>query len=134
MRYVKLGKGTTVTGKNKSLNKRLYLIAAIILVLGLGSAILIYFAAENAPESVFGYEPENSKMYMHDLELYGGKANVLANDFMRWFDGLWHGTSLAFTIACITIFVSFGFLFVASRLSSHSESDDRREKKHGGAE
>jgi hypothetical protein len=71
---------------------------------------------------------------MHDLELYGGKANVLANDFMRWFVGLWHGKSLAFTIACITILISFGFVFVANRLSSHLDSDDRRGKDRGGAE
>ena len=52
-----------------NLHKRLYLIAAIILVLGLGSAILIYVAAENASDNVLGYEPENTKMYLHDLEL-----------------------------------------------------------------
>ena len=117
-----------------NLHKRLYLIAAIILVLGLGSAILIYVAAENASDNVLGYEPENSKMYLHDLELYGGKANVLANDFMRWFAGLWRGTSLALTIACITIFISFGLIFIANRLSSHLRSDNRGESNRGGTD
>jgi hypothetical protein len=116
------------------LHKRLYLIAAIILVLGLGSAIMIYLTAENASDSVLGYEPENSKMYLHDLELYGGKANVLANDFMRWFAGLWHGTSLAFTIACITLFISFWVCFVANRLPSHSKSDNRDENNRDGTD
>ena len=119
-------------GKITNLNKLFYLIAVVILVLGFGSAILIYFIARNVPESVMGYEPENSKMYMHDLELYGGKANVLANDFMRWFEGLWHGTSLALTLACITVVISFGLLFVAYRLPSHIEPDDRGENKGSG--
>ncbi|HXX81752.1 MAG TPA: hypothetical protein VEI46_09390 [Thermodesulfovibrionales bacterium] len=115
------------------MRKHLYLIAAIILLLGLGSSILIYFTAENASESVLGYEPENSKMYLHDLELYGGKANVLANDFMHWFESLWHGTSLAFTIACITVVICFGFLFVANRLPSYMKPNDGGENRGGKA-
>ena len=75
--------------KITNLQTRLYLITAIILLIGLGSAILIYLTAENDSASVLGYE--NSKMFIHDLELYGGKANVVANEFEHWFVGLWHG-------------------------------------------
>ncbi len=110
----------------------LYLISAIILLVGLGSAILIYLTAENDSDSVLGYE--DSKMYIHDLELYGGKANVLASEFMRWFVGLWHGKSLAFTVACITIFISFGFFFVANHLRSDLKSDARGENNRGGTD
>lgn len=109
--------------KTTNLQKRLYLISAIILLVGLSSSIWIYLTAENDSKQVLGYEiaggnaylitPENSKKYVHDLELYGGKANVLANEFMRWFVGLWHGKSLAFTVACIAIFISLGTFFVA---------------------
>ena len=109
--------------KTTNLQTRLYLISAIILLVGLSSSIWIYLTAENDLKRVLGYEivggnaylitPENSKQYLHDLELYGGKANVLANKFMRWFVGLWHGKSLAFTVACITIFVPLVFFFVA---------------------
>jgi hypothetical protein len=63
----------------------------------------------------------NSKMYIHDLEVYGGKANVLADEFRRWFDSLWQGKSLASTVACITIFISFGLAFVAYNLPPDSE-------------
>ncbi|SPQ02101.1 conserved hypothetical protein [Candidatus Sulfobium mesophilum] len=109
---------------------RLYLIAVTILLTGLGSAILIYLTAVDNPNDALGYEmaggnvypvtPEDSKMYMHNLELYGGKINVLANELTRWFVGLWHGKSLAFTIAFITIFASFCLFFIASHLSSGS--------------
>jgi membrane-associated HD superfamily phosphohydrolase len=116
-----------VTNQQKSR----YLITAIILLVGLGSAILIYLTAETAPDSVLGNEPKYSKMYMHDLELYGGKANVLASEFSRWFAGLWHGQSLAFTVACITIFISFGFSYVASHLPSDLKPDVRGENNGG---
>ena len=34
--------------------------------------------------------PENSKKYVHDLKLIGGNAAVFADEFSRWFIGLWH--------------------------------------------
>jgi len=110
----------------------LYLIGAIILLAGLGSAAFIYKAAMNDSSSASGYEViggfiypstgENSKKYMHDLELYGGKAAVLTDEFMRWFAGLWHGKSLALTVACITIFISLCFI-AAANLSSRTISE-----------
>jgi hypothetical protein len=117
----------------------LNIIGAIILLVGLGSSILIYRTAENDSNSVLGYEegdgsvypirPEDSKKYLRDLELYGGKANVLADEFRRWFIGLWHGESLAFTVACITFFISLGVFYAARRLPSNFKSDIRSENK-----
>ena len=111
-----------------NLKKRLYLIAAIVLLVGLSSAVLVYLTAGNESDGFSGYEagsgyvypvsPEDSKKYMHDLELYGGKANVLASELMQWFDGLWHGKSLAFTIMFISVLISSGFFLVAYRWSS----------------
>lgn len=128
--------------KITNLQTRLYLIAAIILLVGLGSAVMIYLAAENDSGSVLGYEivdghaypirPEDSKMYRHDLELYGGKLNVLADEFTRWFVGLWYGKSLAFTVACITIFIFSGFFFVANHLPSDLKSHARDESNRAG--
>ena len=115
----------------------LNIISGIILLVGLGSAILIYQTAETDSGGVLGYvvsggaiysiKPENSKVYLHDLELYGGKSAVLADEFRRWFSGLWHGKSLAFTVACIAILISFGFFFTAKQLPSRLKSDVRGE-------
>ncbi|HUJ17958.1 MAG TPA: hypothetical protein VL197_08185 [Nitrospirota bacterium] len=130
--------------KWKITNRRtcLNLISAIILLAGLGSAIFIYLTADNVLDSILGYEvaggdvypvtPDNSKMYAHDLELYGGKAAVLANDFRYWFVGLWHGRSLAFTVASITILISFGVFFVANHLPSDLPSDVQEENNRRG--
>jgi hypothetical protein len=123
--------------KRKITNReaRLYLVAMTILLVGLGSAVVIYLTAGNDSGGVLGYEviggqvyqvsPEDSKTYSHDLELYGGKLNLLTDRFTRWFAGLWHGRSLAFTVACITLVISFGFFFVAKYFSSDLKPDVR---------
>jgi hypothetical protein len=129
--------------KSKNPRKTFYLISAAILLIGLSSSVLIYLTAENYSERVLGYDmlggsvypitPEDSKKYRHDLELYGGKANVLADEFISWFDGLWHGKSLAFTLASITIFVSLVFFLVGSYLPSVPESGERDEDRRAGS-
>lgn len=118
--------------KTSRLRICLYFVVAVVLLTGLGSAVLIYRAADD-PNSVSGYEteggyaypimPEDSKMYRHDLELYGGKAIVLADDLRRWVAGLWHGKSLAFTVAFCSVFISLGFFAAARRLPSDLKSD-----------
>ena len=85
--------------------RRLKYVTTAILVVGFGTAISVYVAARARPENPLGYEPLETKKYLHDLELYGGKANVLAAEFREWFVGLWYGRQLAFTIAVITVLV-----------------------------
>ena len=115
------------------LRESLTLIGAIIMLVGLGSSIFIYQSVEDYSGGVLGYEiidgsaypirPEDSRIYRRDLELFGGKAAVVVDDFSRWFTGLWHGKSLAFTVAGISIFISFMFFFAATRLSSRTKFD-----------
>jgi hypothetical protein len=122
----------------------LNLISVIILLVGLGSAVLIYRIAENDSNSVFGYEiiggqaypimPEDSKMYLRDLQLYSGKAGVLADEFRRWFVGLWYGKSLAFTVAYITLFISFVVFYAANHLPSRLKSDVHSENNRDGTD
>jgi hypothetical protein len=123
--------------KIADLHSCLNFISAVILLVGLGSAILIYRTARSDSGNVMGYEheggsvypimPEDSKQYLRGLALYGGTANVLADKFRRWFDGLWHGKSLAFTVGCIAIFISSGIFYVANRSASSQKSDVRSE-------
>jgi hypothetical protein len=127
--------------KNADLYISLNLISAIILLVGLGGAIWIYRTAENNWYGALGYEegggsvypimPEDSKKYLRDLELYGGKANVIMDELRRGFIGLWHGKSLAFTVACTSIFISFVAFYVANHLPSRLKSDVASEKQSG---
>ena len=111
---------------------RLYLTSVIILLIGMGSAVLIYMLASDSPESLLNMELESSKMYLHDLELYGGKANILTNEFKRWFIELWVGESLAYTIGCIAIVLSYGFFHVG--YLSYSAQESNAEVHAEGAE
>src|SRR5262249_57657261 len=81
----------------------LRLAAAITSIVGFASAIWIYFTAGAAPGNPLGYEPEDSKRYLRDLERYGGKANVVAGEITEWVNGLWHGRRLAPTVGGITV-------------------------------
>ena len=122
----------------------LNLITVMILLVGLGSAVLIYRTAENDSNSILGYEiiggqaypimPEDSKMYLRDLQLYSGKAGVLADEFRRWFVGLWYGKSLAFTVAYITLFISFVVFYAANHLPSRLKSDVHSENNRDGTD
>jgi hypothetical protein len=97
---------------------RIRLITTSLLAAGLGCATAIYLTALPKAANPLGYEPEDTKKYLRDLELYGGKVNVLATEFMRWFDGLWHGRSLAFTVAWLTIIAALAFWFLSTRLAA----------------
>ncbi len=115
---------------------RLYLISAVILFTGMASSVAIYVTAGSEEEEGQQYEiiggkiypgmQERSKKYRHDLEVYGGKAAVLADDFNRWFEGLWQGRTLAFTVACISALISLGF-FLAGRYARHDGNVDVRQ-------
>jgi len=121
---------------------RLHLIAVVVLLAGLGSATLIYVTAQEGQDNALDYEmagghvytvvPEDSKKYMHDLELYGGKANVLANDFLHWFSGLWQGKSLAFTVGFIAIIASSGVILVARHMPSASQHEVHTKSNRSG--
>jgi hypothetical protein len=122
----------------------LNLASVLILVAGLGSALVIYQRAAPEAKAVLGYEeaggsvypvmPEDSKQYERSMELYGGKANLLADQLRRWFLGLWQGKSLALTVACITLLISLGIFFAANFLPPPPEPDGRHGPLPGSRE
>lgn len=119
--------------KRSSPRIRLYLVGAFILFAGLAVAALVYLTAKEDMSDNVGYEfvggnvyvtqPRDSKRYVHDLELYGGKAAVVVDDIDRWIASLWHGRRLAYTLAVFAIGLGLGCFFVAERMLDHSSSD-----------
>ena len=105
------------------------MIAAVILVLGLGGALWIYVAAALAPVDASGEDPTDSKQYQRQMELYGGKANVLAADLMRWLGSLWHGRRLALTVACATVLVAGGVWLLADPLPAEGAAGSPRARR-----
>ena len=106
-------------GKKLTPSIRCYLIGIFIFLAGLLGAAIIYFTVPDDQGDVLGYEivdgnaysimASDSKMYRHDLEHFGGKAAVFADDLNRWFSGLWKGKKLARTVAVLAIVLALGF-------------------------
>ena len=109
------------------------------LLAGFGISVFIYLTADSYENNLLGYEviggsaypirPEDSKIYQRDLQMVGGKAFVLVDQFQSWFMGLWHGKSLAFVVAGITLLIAAGFFYAANNLPSLSK-DYVRDKKN----
>ena len=103
-------------------------IAIVILVVGFGSALVIYVTATPSPANPLGYEPENSKQYLREMEVYGGKANVLASQLRQWFESLWHGKRLAITVVFLTLVLLLLYLIASTPLPPVSQSPQRERK------
>ena len=95
-----------------------------ILVLGFAAAVVIYLTARPPADNPLGYDPLDTKKYLHDLELYGGKANVIAAQFRDWFDSLWHGKQLAFTVAVLAVIAAGAYKFFATPLPLDPDASD----------
>src|ERR1700694_2408251 len=93
-----------------------------ILVIGFVAAVVIYLTAQPPPENPLGYDPLDTKKYLHDLEVYGGKANVFAAELRECFDSLWHAKRLAFTVAAISGITAGAFKFFATPLPPDAET------------
>ena len=85
--------------------RRYRLATRAILILGFAAAVVAYFVAAARPENPLG-DPLENKKYIHDLQLYGGTANVLASEFRAWLAGLWYGKNLAYTLAVLTLMLA----------------------------
>src|SRR5512139_1802216 len=109
-------------GSSAHLRAGLHILAAGILLVGLLSAALIYLAAEDSSDSTAMHDFHHSRKYRHDLEAYGGKMTVVANELVRWFESLFQGKSLAVTIACLSIALSSVIFLVARHLPSNTGS------------
>jgi len=118
--------------KNMSLRTGLYLTSAGVLLVGLASAVMIYLAAMNDTSDstydivggfVYPGGGAYNKKYVHDLQLYGGNAAMLGDQFTRWFAGLWHGESLSYTVACIAFVLAFVFYVAGNNASGRPKSN-----------
>lgn len=81
---------------------RMRRLARWTLVLGLAAAAVIYLTAHPPPPDPLGYDPLDTKRYLRELEVVGGKGNVLGLQFRQWFAGLWQGRALAGTVAVLS--------------------------------
>lgn len=93
------------------LQKRLYLAGAAVLLAGLIAAAIIYAMAP-APDSAVSLYSIADPRYQIELQRIGGNAAVVMAQLHQWFDGLWHGTALAYTVAVLGALLAGACFFV----------------------
>jgi hypothetical protein len=101
-----------VPSNSREAEERVRRVTLAILLIGLASAVVIWLV--NAPTpAASGFALEDSKKYLRDVEVVGGTANLVATDFRHWLDGLWHGRTLAFTVAVLSALLALAWDFLA---------------------
>jgi hypothetical protein len=111
----------------EALERRVRRVTRTILAVGFGAALVAWVVARARPENPLGYDPLDNKKYIHDLQVYGGTANVVAAEFREWFAGLWYGKNLAYTIAVLTVLVAALVRFYLLTNPSAEEEGGARE-------
>lgn len=96
-------------------SSRSYLVGAGILAAGWSLALAVYRKAAPALQDDDAYDMEHSRRYLREVERIGGKASIFANDLREWVSSLCRGTSLAYTIAVLTVAVALAYVLAAER-------------------
>jgi hypothetical protein len=117
-----------VSTSGVTVRKRLIICAILVAVLGISSALVIYLTASKNSDldesdqvvvvdgKTFRIPLASTKSYRRELQRFGGGASLMFDDLDRWFSSLWHGRSLAVTLAWITGFVSLGLFLFARQI------------------
>ena len=98
--------------------RQLRWIGKIILAVGLVAAIIIYVA-----------QPFGNREYslttrdLYEIEKIGGKSTVLGVEFNSWFSSLWHGRTLAYTMAFLAVASFLACLWLADFLTEPPSPD-----------
>jgi hypothetical protein len=96
-------------------------VSAGLLLVGLGSAVVIFaLAPPEAPEDPWRTDPLGQRRYARQMQVMGGKANLLSGEFIDWFGERWHGRNLAGTVGMLTLLTTGGYRFVAGRRLLHA--------------
>lgn len=108
------------------LKKRLSISATLTLLAGVVASTAVFLTASPDEQNSLVTEFRNSKACRHELEAYGGKLSLIADELCRWFNSLWKGENLAFTIAAASAAVACLLYFIARRI--HTASSEQADK------
>jgi hypothetical protein len=105
-------------------------LAVICLVAGLvlSAAIFSHTSPTDSDPDPYELNAQNSKKYEDQLERIGGKSAVLGVEMQGWWDSLWHGRQLAYTVLVITV-LSSGACFLFSQLEVRPMESDQLRKE-----
>jgi O-antigen ligase len=117
--------------------KRLNRLGALILLAGLLAAALIFATAADEDDAL-AYEivdgvaypvlASESKAYRHDLERFGGKSALFADDLRRGLAGLVQGKRLAGSVAGLALIAALACFAAARRAEPGNSRQDRQDE------
>jgi hypothetical protein len=98
------------------LQRRFRAAGTLILIVGLLAAAVVAWRAVPDTDQAYVAMLNNTKRYEYQMELMGGKSNILASELSQWFWSLWHGRRLAQTLTVLSVGGSLACFVVAHRL------------------
>jgi hypothetical protein len=104
---------------------RIHELALGLLLLTACAAALIWTTAPEDAPNPFGIDAQDTKKYLREVELFGGKATLLATQLSRWWQGLWHGRGLAVTVAALGSAVAVACWLILRAEARTLDTEDR---------
>jgi hypothetical protein len=104
------------------LQARLRVIGCCILVTGVLAAAFVAGRTSGGDDGSLA----DSKRYEYQMEILGGKSNLLATEFRDFIGSLWHGRRLAALLAVVSVGSSLACFFLAHRLNHSPALKGRR--------
>jgi hypothetical protein len=118
------GVSEATLARELAIRGRLRALGYIVLGGGLLAAVLLFFhPTPNREKHPIGFEemggrlipiyPESSKRYQQAAQATLGGGGMLLSDIREGFIDLWHGRRLAYTLAFLSVAVSYGLFYFA---------------------
>lgn len=90
----------------------------VVLLGGLLAAVAIFVLAREDADAEAAAAITRQKMYEHNIALIGGKGAIYAVRSNEWLASLWHGTSLAYTIAVLAVAIAVACFGIARLMAT----------------
>ena len=103
----------------------------LILLVGWSFAALNYVSAASDNANGNADNIVGARSYDYNIERIGGKAALYAVRFNEWLGGLWHGRTLSYTVAILTLVLAIACFWVASLISEPIADKTDRDHRSG---
>jgi hypothetical protein len=94
-------------------HEKLFLTGIVVLIVGLLGAILVYWSAVHSAVPGLDIDNGGDKQYDYQVERMGGQVQLMMVQFNHWLGSLFHGTTLAYTLAVISVAVALVCFWLA---------------------
>ena len=89
----------------------------VVLVVGILSSIVIYVWAASHSSASSAPDFSADRRFNYEIERVGGKFTLYSAAFNRWLGTLWVGTTLAYTVAALSVVTALVCFWLADFMS-----------------